>query len=293
MRSRLRRDPRGLSEIVGTLMLVVIVVGAAVAFSLFIASYEKQVTAEETIAHNRALEDIRVLSIETVLNATTHNTTYSLLNFTAGSLDVNTMTINELLVNGQFVDFYSVRPLGSNTTFQVCELCNVSVPEFAHTTTEFNLTSEEQVTITVNLTTWNPLTQHHGGFLDPYTLDTSGATNYVAISLYTTLGNDFSRVYSAPTAVIQVTQSETFSGGVYVPVVVFNGGDSIVPSNDTIVAWNWTVTGTGFTPGTYFPGEEVLIPQSEFTSGDTYTITLLENDAAGLVDSTTTQYKAA
>lgn len=275
-------------------MLVVIVVGAAVAFSLFVASYEKQVTAEETAAHDKALEDIRIISVQTGLDATDDNTSYSVLNFTAGSLDVNTMTVNELLVNGQFVDFYTVTPLGTANTSEVCELCNPTAPPFLHTMTEFNLTSEEQVVITVNLTTWNPVTNPGGGFLDPYTLLTSGTTNYVALSLYTTLGNDFSRVYSAPTAVVQLQQSETYSGGAYVPVLVLNGEGSIVPANDTIVAWTWTLSGQGSaSPDGTYSGAEVLIPQSSFTSGDEYNVTLVVDDAAGLVDSITTTYHAA
>ena len=173
---RFRRHERGLAEIVGTLMLVVIVVAAVTAFSLFVASYQAQVQAEQNAAHNRALEDIRILSVSTVLNtsAVPPNSNYSSLSFVAGSLDVNTMTVNELAINGQVINFYTVTPLSSpGNTLQVCEFCDHSQPEFQNTVSEFNLTSLEQVRITVSLTTWNPTSLPHSGFLSFYNLTTS------------------------------------------------------------------------------------------------------------------------
>jgi len=291
---RVRRDGRGLAEIVGTLLLVVIVVAAAVAFSIFVASYQAQVQAEQAAAHNRALEDIRILGISTTLNTSTTpaNSSYSRLTFVAGSLDVNTMTVNELLVNGQFINYYTVTPLASALTTQICELC--AAGQIPGSVLEFNLTSLEQVTIAVNLTVWSLATQPHGGFIQPYTVDTSGATNYISLSLFTTLGNDFKSVYAAPTALALTEQSETYSGGSYVPVVVFDGSSSIVPANDTIVSWSWSLE--NLTSDTLFldlSGEKALVPQSAFETGDNYDATLTIIDSSGLASTATILYRAS
>jgi flagellin-like protein len=53
---RRRLGSRGLSEIVGTLMLVLIVVSAATVFAYYVASYEQQLIAEQSLNHQRSLE---------------------------------------------------------------------------------------------------------------------------------------------------------------------------------------------------------------------------------------------
>jgi flagellin-like protein len=293
---RFRGHGRGLAEIVGTLMLVLIVVVAVTAFSLFVASYQAQVQAEEAAAHDRSLEDIRILSVSTVLNTTNLGANYSSFTFVAGSLDVNTMAINELAVNGQVVNFYTVTPLGSSSVLEVCEFCNRAQSPFQNTEQEFNLTSLEQVAITVNLTTWTPASLPHGGFLSFYNLASFGPTDFLSISLYTALGNDFNRVFAAPTAIALTEQSEIYSNGVDTPVVVFDGSESIIPTNDTIVSWTWTITDptdpTWTLPGggNDLVGEKALVPQSAFTTGDSYSAVLTVISAVGLAGTATLQY---
>lgn len=277
---RVQRDARGLAEIVGTLLLVVIVVAAAVAFSIFVAAYESQLTAEEAAAHNRSLEDIRILSVSTVSNAAE----YTSLSFVAGSLDINTMTVNELLINGQYINYFTETPLGSSTGLNICALCTPG----HGTVVEFNLTSLEQVTISVSLTLWNAATNPTGGFIAPYTLATSGPTNFVSISVYTTLGNDFNRIFDAPTAVGVTEQSETYSGSGYTPVVVLDGSGSIVPANDTIVSWSWLINNSAATCFE-LSGEKALLPQSQIPYG-TYSVMLTIVDANGLVSTATIPY---
>jgi len=287
---RFRGRERGLAEIVGTLMLVLIVVVAVTAFSLFVAGYQAQLQAEQAQAHQRSLEDIRILSVGTVLNGTNMNASYSSLSFVAGSLDVNTMMVNELLINSQFVNYYTVTPLGNSTTLRVCPLCNAAA--YPGTVNEFNLTPLEQVTISVNLTLQNS-SDPTGGFLNPYTLATSGPTDYVAISLFTTYGNDFTRTFAAPTAIALTEQSEIFTNGTDTPVVVFDGSESLVPANDTIVSWSWTITNQSNTSWTLqLEGEKALVQQSTFVSGDTYTVVLTVNSAAGLAGTARITYVA-
>jgi len=269
-------------------MLVLIVVVAVTAFSLFVASYQAQVQAEEAAAHDRSLENIRILSVSTVLNTTNRGANYSSLTFVAGSLDVNTMIVNELTINGQVINFYTVKALASPTVLQVCAFCNPSQPPFQNTMQEFNLTSLEQVTIVVNLTTWSPVGQPHGGFLSFYDLASFGSTNFVSISLYTVLGNDFNRVFTPPTAIALSEQSTIYSGNLDTPVVVFDGSESIVPANDTIVSWSWSVN-LGALACFGLGGEKALVPQSEFPSG-TYSVMLTITDSNGLAGTATIPY---
>jgi hypothetical protein len=260
--------------------LVLIVVAAAAAFSIFVASYEAQLTAAQKAAHTRALEDIRILSVSTVSNGAE----YTILSFVAGSLDINNMIVNELSINGEYINYFTVTPLGSASTVDVCALCASG----SGTVQEFNLSSLEQVTITVSLTLWNSVSNPTGGFLNPYTIATSGPTNYIAIGVYTTLGNDFTRTFSAPTAVALTEQSEIYTGSTYEPVVVFDGSQSIVPANDSIVSWSWSISYANV-PCFELSGEKVLLPQNEIPYG-TYTAVLTVDDSNGLVGTASIPY---
>lgn len=287
---RFRANARGLAEIVGTLMLVVIVVAAAVAFSIFVAAYQAQLQAEQTAAHNRALEDIRIISVTTSLNMSNHGENYSNLSFVASSLDVNTMTVDEVAINGQVVNFYTVEQLGHSNIQQVCGVCDPSLPKFQGTHEEFNLTSLEQVRIFVNLTVWNSVSEDHGGFFTFYNLTSSGANDFVSISLYTTLGNDFNRVYDAPTAIALTQESQVYSNGNYTLAVEFDGADSIVPANDTIVSWAWSIAGPSSTVVfLQLSGEMALEPQRAFPPGN-YNVTLTVTDADDLSGTATIPY---
>ena len=127
--------------------------------------------------------------------------------------------------------------------------------------------------------------QSHRRVSSPYTVATSGATDYVSISLYTSYGNDFTRTFTAPTAVALTEPSQIYSGNVYTPVIVFDGSDSAVPENDSIVSWSWTISAGG-SSCLQLSGEKVLIPQSEFPSGS-YSVLLTVTDSGGLAGTAT------
>lgn len=271
-------DTRGLSEIVGTLMLVVIVVGAATVFSVFVANYEKQYDAQQALLHDEELEKIDILSIDPILS-TSKVWDYANLSFIAESLDVNTIQVIQIAVNGDPLAYYNVSTPTSGTPSPVCDIC-VGV----HQT--FNLTSQEEVTISASLSLYNSGTNPTGGLYAPYTLTTS---DYVAISVYTSLGNDFNRVFIPPTAVILTSQTEIYSGSEYVPVLELSGEDSVNPANATVASWNWSISPTPVGGSPNYEGEIQLIPQSEFTSGS-YNITLTVEDTDELYGTTNMTY---
>ena len=60
---RFRGSSRGLSEIVGTLILILIVVAAATALSVFVTGYEKTVLSQEADSHEKTLESYSIFGI--------------------------------------------------------------------------------------------------------------------------------------------------------------------------------------------------------------------------------------
>src|SRR5690348_9978222 len=106
---RISRSRRGLSEIVGALMLVLIVVVAATALSAFVASYQKQLQAEQAIHQDRTLESLTILHAAPPLNAT--ETKLAQLQFTVASLSVNPSTITRIEINHQPLQQYNTSRL--------------------------------------------------------------------------------------------------------------------------------------------------------------------------------------
>lgn len=197
---------RGLAEIVGTLMLVLIVVAAAVAFSFFVASYESQLTNEERAAHDRQLESVRVVSI-----SETGGGVYLTLHLASG--DVNWMNLTGYAVNGAEVPLWTYQPSGGGL-----ESC--SWPSNVSTCTELAPLSDA----VVNLSGFGILT----------------LSEVVHLDVFTKLSNEFGFLFLPPVAIEKASiipignQSEPLFDGSpsYVPV----GGD-----NASIASYVWTM----------------------------------------------------
>jgi len=273
---RLRRfgNARGLSEIVGTLMLVLIVVGAAVAFSAFIASYQKQVQAEEQQAHNRALEDFRVLGMNLTLNGTTP-TNVAFLNFTLANLDVQNSTVTGISLNGNPVRSYAAFLIDPHTGSASGTLVP---PGF-----ELNVTPGTQAWIKVNLQIGSTGPTGYSMFAPSYVLS---VTDHVKINIYTGLVNDFVQTFIPPTAVAFVSSIQSWNGMSYVNDPVLDGSQSLQAGNATILSWDWTVTDHNTSAltitTTMYSGEKVALATT-YAPDNLYFANLTVTNSDGLV----------
>jgi flagellin-like protein len=274
---RLRANALGLSEIVGSLMLVLIVVTAATAFSIFIANYQKQIQAEQSQAHQKALESLKVITVATTLNGSNPSPSALLdLNFIVESLDVNPTIVTGIDVDNQPIRNYSAWVLDlSSSTYSP-----YTVPALG----TLNVTPDEQFNVLVDVSAGTT-----SSFYDP----TFGltASSYVQIDLFTYYANDFRATFLPPTAIALVTLDETInSTGVPVAIPLLDGMNSVQPgSNATIVAWSWNVT-PSIPNGGNASGEEVEAPFTE-PAGTTYTVTLVVTNNFGLVGTDKVTYK--
>jgi hypothetical protein len=284
-------------------MLILIVVAAAVALAAFVAGYESQYLAEQATAHNKALEDVQIVSITPFVNNTPGANNYSSITVILESLDIQNTTVREVTLNGQPLASFTVKPLGTQQVIGVCELCGSSTPY--PTVPQFQIAPEQQVNVSFNLSTWLAVHRPGGGVYSPFNLTYD---HFIEIGVYTLLGNDFTRAFYPPTAVVQLGETTQYVGGSTPEedMLVLNGQNSPNPPNATTVWWSWTFT--PYTPGlsTDFPrlpllGEEVLVPQQDFptcTAGsltancpEYYNITLTVQDSDGLFGNSTAVYE--
>ncbi|MCI4335856.1 MAG: hypothetical protein L3K17_01475 [Thermoplasmata archaeon] len=245
------RDRRGLSEIVGSLMLVLIVVAAATTLAVFVAGYQKQAQAEQAVVQERDLESIKILQVAPTLSSGGSN--YSLLNFSVASLDINPSTITEISINNNPLKNYSAYRLNltSGEDFWATIAAGGSL----------SLNPREVLNVLVNFSVGANYSFYTPSFVLP-------STDYIQIQVFTTFANDFSRVFIPPTALAFISTQESWNGTAYVPFLVLDGSSSFEPSagNATLVAWTWTVvpgpvTLTGERAIAPFPAN-TLVPQN-------------------------------
>jgi flagellin-like protein len=261
----------GLSEIVGALMLVLIVVVAATAFSAFVATYQKQAQAEQAIQQDRNLEKLSVLNADPQLSR--NGAQLNNFVFVLASLSVNPSVVTEIAINHFPLLQYNTTRL--NLTTGTIQSGAVGAGG------ELFLGPRDQVTINVSL---NASETSSYSLYSTYVLTTADA---VQVDLFTGLENDFTRVYIPPTAIAIVTQLQTLSNGSYIPLPVLDGTNSFQPgTNESIVSWAWTLTPGNLTA----TGERVV--EGGLAANTLYTITLRVTNSDGLVGSATITYHA-
>jgi len=262
---RFRRSDRGLSEIVGTLMLVVIVVTAATLLAAFVATYQKQLQTEQTFTHDQNLESLKVLGLETALNHA--GTAYRNINFTLASEYINPSIVLGISVNN----------------FPLASLWweDLSTHVWTHNAVGTNLTLGPQQEIFVSTNT----SSANNSFLVP----PPPPSQYLKFDVYTVLQNDFSRVFLPPTAFGVVSEINPSGSN---PITLLDGSQSFQPGgNASLVQWNWTVSGGGLLIPESFSGEEVEVSPA-LTVGQTYSILLVVSNSDGLLGSATLSYTA-
>jgi len=247
MRNLRPRRSRGLAEIVGTLMLVVIVVAAATAFSFFVASYQKQLQAEETQSHDKALEKVRILNLRPMLN---NSTNVSSLVLEIASLDVNSIVVTGLLLNGSPVIAYGV----VNSAGRELDVgCLNGNPYVGNASCSLELAPEAQVFLKLwfdgfhksTLTHTQPYAFLHGSNIRVTAIDFTESSVF-DFQILTSLGNEFTQSFVPPVAVAGLSFVSSYP--------VLDGSNSYQPSsgstgNATVDLWHWAVrTPSGTSP---------------------------------------------
>jgi hypothetical protein len=245
-------------------MLVLIVVVAATAFSAFVASYQKQLQAEQAIAHDRSLESIDIIRVAPTLNVSAHS--WASFNFTVVSLDVNPSIITGASVNGEPLRQFSAIALNLSTG--AVETITIGAGG------ELALGPREQFNLLVDANPGNASSFYASATSIPF-------TSYVELELFTSYGNDFKGEFLPPTAIATISALESFNNGTPTTIPLLDGSNSFQPGNASIVAWNWNVT-PGAESGL---GEKVAAPYLVHSMGPpvVYTIFLNVTNSDGLI----------
>jgi len=297
---RLRpRRQRALAEIVGTLMLVVIVVAAATAFSFFVASYQKQLQAEETLSHDRALESVKVLDVaETTCAAYADHCnasgvpsdSFANVSFLVASLDVNKISISGLFLDGTGVVNYTA-VYSNHTAVDPCY--NAS----QHKPGPLNLLTGLVACVPIALDSYSSVRLYFNldeNLSGAYAFGGSYAsllpTSVLTLKVLTLLTNAFTESFTPPSAIASVF----FVSSSPSAVPVFDGLNSYQPvssDNSSIVGYSWSLYDVTTSIPASCPtetGPEVECPG--LTSSDTYSVNLTVTNTDGLTGLTSITY---
>jgi flagellin-like protein len=278
---------RGIAEVVGTLMLILIVVAASIALAAFVASYQKQLQSEQAEAQQRSLESLKVLNLAQVnAQPSPNNTKLANFSFILASEFVNPSTISSLSVNGNPLRFFAVTPLAPDAGPANCSF---------NSTTPLTLAPFAEVEITVNT---NASSTGLCGYSFFSTSLSFPIDEFVQIGIFTILQNTFTTVFLPPTAVPLVTTLAEFSGGGsstgFVNVPVLDGANSFQAGNGTLTSWDWFVTNTtaGSNETWTAGGEQLVAPFVSTGYGHvyTYSIALTVEDSNELLGISTIDY---
>jgi flagellin-like protein len=276
-RSRIR-SPRGLAEIVGTLMLVLIVVSAAVAFSFFVASYQAQLQGTEAATHAKSLEVLNTLGLQTHPIAP-GSLSFGWLNFTVSSGTVESEWISGILVNGNPVKSFNASDPAVNSTAKITVGL---LPAPIDNNTTLYVAPLAEVTIYLDLHAYNAATNPWFSFFDPSQVPV--ASSFLVLTFETTRGNSFTATYVPPTALADVTYVQSMTGSSStVSYPLLDGTRSFQEGeNATIVGWEWNITEWGGGKGTYFLEGGAEVELTSLTATDTYSANVTVYDSIGL-----------
>jgi flagellin-like protein len=279
-RRSFRRGQRGLAEIVGTLMLVLIVVAAATAFSFFVASSEQTNLAEKNQLQLKNLENVTIQSVMNnppqpsgcIPSACTFPGSLILI---LSSSDIYNTSITDIAVGGDPVTSFCDVPLG----------CSIAPPTPNPNFELFAAAPGGAAYLTLVPFSVTAVTLNYSSFYLPFSYSVSS----LQVQMGTTRGNEFVESLFPPIAEIGVD----FVSG----YPVLDGSQSYQPHagsspSATIVQWVWTVTssaGSGDPDQGTFYGQEAQLP-AEFTPGVTYTIGLTVTNTIGLTGTGTESY---
>lgn len=257
------RTARGIAEIVGTLMLILIVITAAVALAAFVATYEKQLLAEQNTANQQKLENLKILSITPVPDAS-NSSRWSSFSFVLASEYINPSIVDSISLNGQ--------PLQAFWAVNLSNPNGVPVAYSSSTLSLLTLAPRQQVIVEVNLTLGPG--GHFDSIYNPSFFLTT--TDYIEVSVYTQLQNTFSAVFIPPTAIAVVSSLATYSGGLYETIPILDGSNSFAATNETVVEWDWNVTNSTELPSTSANVSETTVSQAASPVAETGTATFDE-----------------
>lgn len=254
---KLIEDESGLSVIVGTLLLIIVVVGSVSALALMVSEAQKKDIERNSLRIAVESENLKITSLALKTdNLSDEN--WSTIKMNVVNLNTEEARIVGININDRNANNYTdgVRDYNFQSQFPV--------PEGAGRQIILNLISNSSSNST------SPL---NISFTPPLNISRKDP---IRVILFTSLANNFERVFLPPVPIIKVNVESEIIANMSQEVLTLDGSDSI-DREGTIINYTWQ--GDNFTPGS---GQKYMT--NNFTSP--FNVTLSVTDSNGMQGST-------
>lgn len=238
---KLIEDESGLSVVVGTLLLIIVVVGSVSALALMVSEAQKKEMEQRSLHAAVESENLKITSLD-LKTDNVSDKNWSTLKINVVNLNTEEAKIVGININDRNAENYTDKDEGSYN--------------FKN---QFPIPPARSVKIFLNLTS---------NFTSPLNISKD---HYIKVILFTSLTNNFERVFLPPVPIIKVNvESENMS-----QVLTLDGSDSI-DREGTIINYTWQ--------GDTFAGSGQKYRTKNFTSP--FNVTLSVTDSNGMQGST-------
>jgi len=242
---KLIEDESGLSVIVGTLLLIIVVVGSVSALALMVSEAQKKEMERNSLRIAVESENLKITSLA-LKTDNLSDESWSTLRINVVNLNTEEARIVGININDINAENYTDKD-GVSYNFK----------------NQFPIPSARSVKIFLNLTS---------NFTSPLNISKD---RYIKVILFTSLANNFERVFLPPVPIIKVNVESEFNA---TEVLTLDGSDSI-DREGTIINYTWH--SDNFTPS-YGYGQKYMT--NNFTSP--FNVTLSVTDSNGMQGST-------
>jgi hypothetical protein len=229
----LKKDRSGVSEIVGAMMLVLIVVIAASSFAIFLSQYQASEQAQRLDDQKRTQEKIKITSIVPLDDD--DDGMWDSFNFTITSLHNERSEISRMAINDNTVRQFTV--------WRISEYTGMLEDQEYEAGDTLILSAREAMTVLVEVADFNSMYNPSAVY------STDG---YVKMDIITGWMNSFSKTFAPPSSVATHSPGSWYNTytGQYEYYVTLNGRSSVGYDGAYIMSWNWTVKSTNYTDPT-------------------------------------------
>ncbi|MFZ3384182.1 MAG: hypothetical protein WA144_09675, partial [Candidatus Methanoperedens sp.] len=254
---KLIEDESGLSVVVGTLLLIIVVVGSVSALALMVNEAQKKEMERNSLRIAVESENLKITSLAPRAdNLSDEN--WSTITINVVNLNTEEARIVGININNRNAKTYTdgVREYNSQSQFPVPEGASRQIILNLVANSSFNSTSSLNISFTppLNISRKDP----------------------IRVILFTSLANNFERVFLPPVPIIKVNVESEIIANMSMEVLTLDGSDSIYREG-TIINYSWQ--GDNFTPGS---GQKYKT--NNFTRP--FNVTLTVTDSNGMQGST-------
>lgn len=262
-------DTRGVSVVVGAILLTLIVVTAATTYAIFLSEQQKKVQDAASIKQQRELENITILSLEPVYNSPI----LSNVSFVLVNINTEQTIITSMNINNNYVRAFNITRDGRRERYTM---------PYNGTGKRPMLQPRESVTLNINLSN-----------NDIVLFKNITKTDAITLHIFTSLTNDFFKTFYPPTAIISIETDAVYnrSSGSFDEIIVLDGSKSDQPGDDYITRWEWNITTNNSGITEYDLNKTGRKIRAQFlSSGFYHIICLTVTDNYGMIATDTVEY---